>query len=261
MEYQNLIIDENDGILVLTINREKALNALNSRTIDEITHFFGVDAPTRDAVRGIIITGAGDRSFVAGADIKEFIALGEKGGAAMAKKGQDAFFLIERFNKPVIAAVNGFALGGGCELAMACHMRVAGEYAKFGQPEVNLGIIPGYGGTQRLVQLVGKGKAIELMTTGDMIKADEAHRLGLANHVVPAGEEVAKAKEILGKIITKAPIAISKVLDCVNNYFDHPGNKGFGYEVDQFGETTNTEDFKEGATAFIEKRAANFKGA
>lgn len=260
MEYQNLIIEENEGILLLTINREKALNALNSRTIDELTYFFGTDGPARTNVKGIIITGAGNRSFVAGADIKEFLSLGAQGGAKMAKKGQDCFFLIERFPKPVIAAVNGFALGGGCELAMACHMRVAGEFAKFGQPEVNLGIIPGYGGTQRLTQLVGKGKAIELMTTGDMIKADEAYRLGLANHVVPAGEEVAKAKEILGKIMTKAPVAITKVLECVNKYYEHNGNGGFDSEIALFGDTTLTSDFQEGATAFIEKRAANFKG-
>lgn len=260
MEYQNLVIEENEGVLVLTISREKALNALNGRTIDELIHFFGTDAPTRTEVRGIIITGAGDRSFVAGADIKEFLALGQNGGGALAKKGQDCFFLIERFPKPVIAAVNGFALGGGCELAMACHMRVAGEYAKFGQPEVNLGIIPGYGGTQRLVQLVGKGKAIELMTTGDMIKADEAYRLGLANHVVPAGEEVNKAKEILAKIMTKAPVAITNVLDCVNKYFEHTGNEGYVNEVEMFNKTTLTNDFQEGATAFVEKRTANFTG-
>ena len=177
----------------------------------------------------------------------------------MAHRGQDIFFNIEKFSKPVIAAVNGFALGGGCELSMACHMRVAGENAKFGQPEVNLGIIPGYGGTQRLIQYIGKGKAIELMMTADMIGAEEAYRLGLVNHVVPAGEEVAKAKEILGKIARKGPVAIAKVIESVNAYFDSDQD-GFEVEVNSFGKTCGTEDFKEGAGAFIEKRRANFTG-
>lgn len=259
MEYQNLIVTEADNIVTVTINREKALNALNVQTFTDLHHFFSVDGPARKGLRGVIVTGAGDRAFVAGADIKEFLDFGADGAAKVAKRGQDVFFLIERFHVPVIAAVNGFALGGGCELAMACHMRVAGEKAKFGQPEVNLGIIPGYGGTQRLIQLIGKGKAMELLTTGDMLRADEAHRLGLANHVVPPGEEVAKALEILGKIKQKAPIAVANVINCVNKYFE-PGNDGFDYEVDYFGKTSNTADFVEGATAFIEKRAADFKG-
>ncbi len=259
MEYQNLLIEEDDQVVTLTISREKALNALNIQTIEELGHFFGQVAPEKEGLRGIIVTGAGDRSFVAGADIKEFLGLGDTGGAAFAKKGQDVFFLIERLQVPVIAAVNGYALGGGCELAMACHMRVAGESARFGQPEVNLGIIPGYGGTQRLVQLVGKGKAIELMTTGDMIGAEEALRLGLVNHVVPAGEEVTKAKEILDKIKQKAPVAVAKVIACANRYFDN-GQSGFDYEIEQFGQTTRTQDFVEGATAFLEKRTPVFKG-
>jgi len=259
MEYKNITVTEKEEIVTLTINREKALNALNALTFTELNHFFSTEGPSRKGLRGVIVTGAGDRAFVAGADIKEFLDFGADGAAKVAKRGQDVFFLIERFHVPVIAAVNGFALGGGCELAMACHMRIAGEKAKFGQPEVNLGIIPGYGGTQRLIQLIGKGKAIELLTTGDMIKADEAYRLGLANHVVPAGEEVAKAMEIFDKIKQKAPIAVANVISCVNKYFE-PGNDGFDYEVTYFGKTSNSADFVEGATAFIEKRKAEFKG-
>lgn len=259
MTYENLLIEEEGGILLLTINREHAMNALNSATMLELMRFFSEDAPQRDHIRGIILTGAGDRAFVAGADIKEFLALDAAAGATMAQRGQDIFFLIENFYKPVIAAVNGFALGGGCELAMACHLRIAGEKARFGQPEVNLGIIPGYGGTQRLVQYIGKTKAMELILTADIIGAEEAHRLGLVNYVVPAGEEVAKAKELMAKIIEKGPIAIAKVIESVNAYFFHDVD-GFAYEVEAFGHTTGTEDFREGARAFIEKRKANFKG-
>ncbi|MEL6865829.1 MAG: enoyl-CoA hydratase-related protein [Bacteroidota bacterium] len=259
MNYQNLSVKEEDGILILVVNREKALNALNRQTMEELRQFFGQDGLERKDIKGVILTGAGEKSFVAGADIKEFLGLGETGGAELSQKGQDVFFLIERFPKPVIAAVNGYALGGGCELAMACHMRIAGAKARFGQPEVNLGIIPGYGGTQRLIQYIGKGKAIELLMTGDMIGAEEAHRLGLANHVVPAGEEVAKAKAIIEKIATKAPIAINKIIECVNHYFED-GKDGFAIEVQEFGTTTRTADFKEGAAAFIERRTAQFKG-
>ncbi len=258
MEYQNLKIEKADGIVVITIDREKALNALNTQTMKELHHYFSTPAP--HDLSGVVLTGAGPKAFVAGADIKEFLALDSEKGAAMAKYGQDIFFQIERYNRPVIAAVNGFALGGGCELAMACHMRVAGEKARFGQPEVNLGILPGYGGTQRLTQLIGKGKAIELLMTGDMIGAEEANRLGLVNYVVPQGEEVAKSKEILEKIASKAPIAISKVIDSVNAHFDE-NTDGFAFEVEQFGALCNTADFKEGATAFIERRTAKFKGA
>ena len=259
MTYENLLIQEEGSILLLTINREQAMNALNSATMLELLRFFSDDAPKRHHIRGIILTGAGERAFVAGADIKEFLALNAAEGAEMAQRGQYLFFLIENFYKPVIAAVNGFALGGGCELAMACHLRVAGEKAKFGQPEVNLGIIPGYGGTQRLVQYVGKTKAMELMLTADTIGAEEALRLGLVNYVVPAGEEVAKAKELMAKIIEKAPIAVAKVIECVNAYFFYDVD-GYAQEVEAFGYTAGTDDFREGAAAFIEKRKANFKG-
>ncbi len=259
MTYQILDIKTKKGIIYLTINREKALNALNGQTMEELQHFFSVTAPRRKKAKGIIITGAGEKAFVAGADIKEFLALDENSGAKMAKRGQDVFFLIERFPKPVIAAVNGFALGGGCELAMACHIRVECENARFGQPEANLGIIPGYGGTQRLVQLIGKGKAMELLMTGDMINAAEAHRLGLVNYVLPQDQLLVKAAELIEKIATKAPLAIAGVIDCVNTYYNGVID-GFANEVDIFGETSGTEDFKEGASAFIERRKADFKG-
>ena len=259
MSYQILLFDEADAILTVTLSREKSLNALNQATMAELARFFGEDLPKRQDLTGVILTGAGEKAFVAGADIKEFLDMGGDKGRDMARRGQDVFFLIERAHVPVIAAVNGFALGGGCELAMACHMRIAGERARFGQPEVNLGIIPGYGGTQRLIQTIGKTKAIELMMTGDLIDAAEAHRLGLVNHVVPAGQEVAKAKEILDKIAAKGPIAIRKVIEAVNAYFQYDID-GFAKEVEAFGETTHTADFREGATAFIEKRAAEFKG-
>jgi enoyl-CoA hydratase len=260
MPYQNLLIANEGGIVTITINRPNALNALNQQTLGELYHFFEEGYLDQPELSGVIITGAGDKAFVAGADIKEFLGIAEAGrGEEMARNGQNVFFLIERFQRPVIAAVNGFALGGGCELAMACHMRVAGEAARFGQPEVNLGIIPGYGGTQRLPRLVGRGKALELMMTADIIGAEEAHRLGLADHLVPKGEEVAKAKEILAKIASKAPIAISKIIECVNAHYE-VAEHGFVREAREFGVTAHTEDFVEGASAFVEKRKAHFKG-
>ena len=260
MEYQNLLLQNDNGILIVTLNRPQALNALNKQTMRELAQLFSHDAPNMADLKGIILTGAGEKAFVAGADISEFTGIKDKlSGQEMAQYGHDVFFSIERFHKPVIAAINGFALGGGCELAMACHMRIAGEKARFGQPEVNLGIIPGFGGTQRLIQYIGKGKALELMLTCDMIDANEALRLGLANHVVPAGEEVAKAKEIIEKIATKGPVAVGKVIDCVNAFFDKDAD-GFKQEVVEFANCVSTEDFKEGANAFLEKRIANFKG-
>lgn len=259
MIYKNLIINEVDQIVTITINREKALNALNQQTLAELSFFFGNDYADRKDIHGVILKGAGEKAFVAGADIKEFLSsTSENSGETMAKGGQDVFFMIENFHSPVIAVVNGYALGGGCELCMACHMRVATEVAKFGQPEVNLGIIPGYGGTQRLVQLIGKGKAIELILTADLIGAQEAYRLGLVNHVTTDLESaLAKANEILKKIGTKGPVAIEESINAINAYFS---KVGFDAEVAAFGRSTRTEDFKEGVTAFIEKRKANFKG-
>ena len=260
MEYKNLFIQEEDGIVVLTLNREKALNALNGLTMEELEYAFAHDLPERQNIKGVILKGAGEKAFVAGADIKEFLEKDAASGRAMAKKGHDIYFSIERFSKPVIALVNGFALGGGCELAMACHLRIATESAKFGQPEVNLGIIPGYGGTQRLVQYVGKSKALELMMTGELIDAQEAYRLGLVNYVLPSGEAMEKAKRLINTIAKKAPIAIAKVIEAVNAYYE-AGVDGFEVEVNAFGEVTGTDDFKEGAMAFIEKRKPDFKGA
>jgi enoyl-CoA hydratase len=259
MQYENLLIQEEGGILTLIVNPEKALNALNMQTMRELGVFFREDAPQRIGLKGIIITGAGEKAFVAGADIKEFLGLDAGKGQEMAKFGQDVFFAIERFSKPVVAAVNGFALGGGCELAMACHLRVASENARFGQPEVKLGIIPGYGGTQRLVQYIGKSKAMELLMTGDMIDAQEAYRLGLVNYVLPQDNLLEKARELIKKIAAQGPLAITKVIESVNSYFQYDMD-GFAREVEAFGETTGTEDFKEGAAAFIEKRKADFSG-
>lgn len=259
MVYQNLLVEESNGIVKVTVNREKALNALNYDTFTELEDLFGENLANRNDIVGVIITGAGEKAFVAGADIKELLDTDPEDGEDLSKRGQDIFFLIERFHRPVIAAVNGFALGGGCELAMACHIRIAGEKAKFGLPEVNLGLIPGYGGTQRLVQYVGKAKALELMMTTDMLDANEAHRLGLANHVVPVGEEVAKAMEILQKVATKGPIAIEKVIESVNAHFD-PLIDGFIAEYESFGAICHSKDFIEGATAFVEKRKPNFTG-
>lgn len=259
MNYQNLVVENEGGIITLTISREKAMNALNQQTMAELKSFFEKDFEQIADFKGVIITGSGPKAFVAGADISEFLGL-TGNGEQLAQRGQDIFQSIERFHKPVIAAVNGFALGGGCELAMACHIRIASPNAKFGQPEVNLGIIPGYGGTQRLVQLVGKGRALELMMTADMIDATEGYRIGLVNHIVEEGQTVAKAKEIIAKIATKAPFAISKVIESVNAYFDPGGDAGFFTEVVEFGKCSKTADFKEGAAAFVEKRKADFKG-
>jgi enoyl-CoA hydratase len=259
MDYANLHLDFSEGIATVTIRREKALNALNSRTISELEHFFDTAAPEMVGLKGVVITGAGEKAFVAGADITEFQGLTPLQGKELAQRGQDVFFLIEHFKKPVVAAVNGFALGGGCELAMACHLRVAGEKARFGQPEVNLGLIPGYGGTQRLIQYVGKTKAMELLMTADMIGAHEALQLGLVNCVVPPGEEVVKAKELIEKIALKAPFAISRIIKTVNAFFAVETD-GFIEEVNAFGECCATQDFREGAAAFVEKRKAIFQG-
>ena len=258
-EFKNLILELSEGILTITINREKNLNALNVETLEEIKTVIQSVYDDPD-ISGVIITGAGEKAFVAGADISEFTEVNELTGRKFSEDGQEVFQAIENCHKPVIATVNGFALGGGCELAMACHMRVATENAKFGQPEVNLGIIPGYGGTQRLTRLVGKGKAIELMLTADMVSASEALELGLVNYVLPGKEEaITKSKEILQKIASKAPLAVGMVIDCVNAV-DAEDENGYQTEANSFSRCCGSEDFKEGTAAFLEKRAPNFKG-
>lgn len=249
--------DEN-RILYITINRPDKLNALNMTLLGEL-HALLEDYEQVDDVCGIVITGSGAKAFAAGADIAEFAHFNANEGCDLATRGHHIFNTIEHYPKPIVAAVNGFALGGGCELAMACHIRVAATNAKFGQPEVNLGIIPGYGGTQRLVQLVGKGKALELLMTADIIGATEALQLGLVNHVVEPEQLMPKCVEILKKISTKAPLAIEKIIQCVNAHFV-ANNNGFDAEIKYFGECCDTQDFKEGTTAFLEKRAAKFVG-
>lgn len=257
--YQTLLTELTDGIFVITINRPDKLNALNKDVIAELGKALDEVYGNAD-IKTVILTGAGEKAFVAGADISEFTSLDVAGGSALAKKGQELVFdKIENSPKPVIAAVNGFALGGGCELAMSCHFRIASENAKFGQPEVNLGLIPGYGGTQRLTQLIGKGKAMELMMTADMVGAEEAKSLGLVNHVFPQAELLAEAKKIAQKIQTKAPIAVAKVIACVNDAAKGDAN-GFDNEIKRFGECFATEDMKEGTGAFLEKRKASFAG-
>ena len=259
VNYQTLLTERRGNHYYVTINRPEALNAINATVMSELGELFRNDIPGREGLRGIILQGAGEKSFVAGADIKEFLELSGSQGREMSDKGQNIFDDIERAPIPVIAVIRGYALGAGCELAMACHLRVAGERARFGQPEVNLGLIPGYGGTQRLVRLIGRTKAMEYLMTADMISSQEALQLGLVNHVVPQGQELAKAEEILAKIETKAPLAISAIIESVNAFEDHTLD-GYAAEVHNFGKCCNTKDFREGASAFVEKRKAVFTG-
>lgn len=258
MTYENLLATIENNVLTITINRPDKLNALNKKTVTEIGEAIK-SAKNNDEVKAIIITGAGPKAFVAGADISEFVGLSDEQGKALAQAGQHVFRSIETCPKPVIAAVNGFALGGGCELSMACHLRIASDNAKFGQPEVNLGLIAGYGGTQRLIQYIGKTKATELHMTADMINAEQALNLGLVNYVVSPDQLISKCLEIIEKIKSKSPKAITGVINTVNAYFEN-GVDGFKAEIDEFGKCFSTEDFKEGTTAFLEKRKANFTG-
>jgi len=256
--YTTLAATLQDGIYTITINRPDKLNALNRDVFTDLNTAV-TEINSNSAIKSAIITGAGPKAFVAGADIAEFGGLDKDAAMTLAKRGQDIFLSIENSKKPIIAAVNGFALGGGCELAMACHFRIASDNAKFGQPEVNLGLIPGYGGTQRLTQLIGKGRAIELLISGAMIDAATALQYGLVNYVVPADELLNKANSILQLINTKAPIAVGKCMEAANAVFDETKN-GFAEEVRAFGECFSTEDMKEGTTAFLEKRKAVFTG-
>ncbi len=256
--YQTLLASLENGIYSITINRPDKLNALNKdvfidldKAVDEIE--------SNPAIKSVIITGAGPKAFVAGADISEFGGLNKEQAMALAKRGQDIFFKIENASKPIVAAVNGFALGGGCELAMACHFRIASDNAKFGQPEVNLGLIPGYGGTQRLTQLIGKGRAIELLVSANMIDAPTALQYGLVNHVAPQEELLNKTRAILEVINSKAPLAVAGCIKVANAVFDETIN-GYDQEIKEFGNCCDTEDMKEGTAAFLEKRKAVFTG-
>ena len=264
MSYTTILTSLENGIFTITINRPEKLNALNAAVFNDLDK--AIDEVNNNAeIKTVIITGAGPKAFVAGADITEFNGLNKDQAMALAKRGQDVYFKIENSKKPIVAAVNGFALGGGCELAMACHFRLCSENAKFGQPEVNLGLIPGYGGTQRLTQLVGKGKSMELQMTANLIDAAEALQLGLVNHVTTAETLLERTKDILTIIQSKAPVAISKIIECVNvavvsDSAYTNGKSGYDKEVESFGDCFITEDMKEGTTAFLEKRKAVFTG-
>jgi enoyl-CoA hydratase len=256
--YNTIKTELTDNIFFIYINRPDKMNALNQEVMKELA--LAIDEVyTNKEIKSAVITGKGEKAFVAGADISEFLALSDEQGVELAKKGQVVFKHIEDCPKPIIAAVNGFALGGGCELAMACHFRVAATNAKFGQPEVNLGLIPGYGGTQRLTALVGKGKALEMMMTGDMINAEDALAWGLVNYVVAPGDLLLKSTELLQKIHGKAPLAIARVIKCANAALNN-GVDGFEMELNEFGACFATKDLQEGAEAFIQKRAPRFIG-
>lgn len=259
MSYSNILKENKNEICYITINRPDKLNALNRETISELNRAFN-EADTDSSVKAIILTGAGTKAFVAGADISEFAHFSSKEGKSLSAEGHEKLFnRVEKMSKPVIAAVNGFALGGGLELAMSCHIRVASENTKMGLPEVSLGVIPGYGGTQRLPQLVGKGKAFEMIVTADMITANDAFNYGLVNYVTPLELLTAKCEEIAGKIITKSPVAVRSAIRAVNAGFTS-GTNGFEAEIDEFGNCFGTADFKEGTSAFMEKRKPNFPG-
>ncbi len=255
--FDTLLLETDDkGIAVLTINRPDKLNALNNTVLDELEQAVK-NIEKDDEIRAVIVTGAGEKAFVAGADIKELNTLNKKQGEKQSVRGQKVFFAIENCSKPMIAVVNGYALGGGSELAMACHIRIAEENAVFGLPEVGLGLIPGYGGTQRLPQLVGKSRAMEMILTGGQMKAEEAKSTGLAGYVEPQGKGVEKAKEIASKMLKNGPVALSRAIEAVNSGFRV---KGFSDEAELFGDLCETEDFKEGTSAFLEKRKPNFQG-
>jgi enoyl-CoA hydratase len=259
MENQYVLSELRNQILYVTINRESRLNALNKDTLQELSGIIS-SASVNPEVRGIILTGAGEKAFVAGADISEFADYSVEQGTELARVGQkDVFDKIENCPKPIVAAINGFALGGGLELAMACHIRVASDQARLGLPEVTLGLIPGYGGTQRLTRLVGKGRAIEIITTAEMITAERAEKIGLVNHVVPQNALIGKAEEILNKIKFRAPLAISAAIKSINASLEE-GVNGFETEMDEFGKCFGTADFKEGVDAFLTKRKPVFLG-
>ncbi len=259
MAYENLKTETRDGILFVTIDRPKVLNALNAQTVGEIEDVFE-SARDDDGVRVVIVTGGGEKAFVAGADINELAKMNPISGKMTSQRGQDVFTRIERFPKPVIAAINGFALGGGCELALACHIRIASEKAQIGLPEVSLGIIPGYGGTQRMARLLGKGKAFELVCSGERVNAAEAERIGLVNKVVPADQLMSAAEEMARKIASRSPMAVRAAIEAINYGSDMPLEEGQLLEATLFGVLCASEDMKEGMAAFLEKRPAKFPG-
>jgi len=259
MNFENILVSQEGGLATITINRPNKLNALNTATIDELHDAFEL-LNDDTSVKAIVITGSGEKAFVAGADISEFAHFSVEEGGRLAADGQQKLFnFIENLSTPVIAAVNGFALGGGLELAMACHFRIASDNAKMGLPEVSLGVIPGYGGTQRLPQLVGKGKAMELIMTAGMISAEEAKACGLVNHVTSQEELLPLAEKLAGKIMRNSSVAIGAAIKAVNDNF-RDGINGYETEIREFGNCFGTEDFKEGTTAFLEKRKADFPG-
>jgi len=259
MTYETLLFEIRNGIAFVTINRPDKLNALNDQVMLELSH--AVDRIATDSeIKGAILTGAGPKSFVAGADIGDLSRQGPFDGKARAQRGQAVLRRLETCGKPVIAAINGFALGGGCELAMACHIRIAGENAKFGQPEVKLGIAPGYGGTQRLPRIVGKGIALQLILTAEMIDAQEAYRIGLVNKVVPAGDLLAESETMMRGILAMGPLAVRLAIEAIDQGMEMSLDEGLLLEANHFGLLAATQDMREGTTAFLEKRAAKFQG-
>ena len=259
MAFENILIERDGATAIITINRPKVLNALNTQTLDELRRAI-LEIKQDEGVRVVILTGAGERSFVAGADINELAVQTAAGGREHALAGQHVFDLIENLGKPVIAAINGYALGGGCELAMACTLRLAADGARLGQPEIALGLIPGYAGTQRLPRLVGRGKAMEMILGGAPISADEAQRIGLVNRVVPAAELMTEARTLAGQLAKNAPIAMRYIINAVTKGLEMPFAEACQYEATLFGLVASTEDMKEGTAAFLEKRKATFKG-
>src|SRR3989339_405188 len=258
MNYQTLLLEKKENVTIVKINRPDKLNALNAVTLDELKQVF-ISLRNDESVSVIILTGSGEKAFVAGADISEINKLDMISAKAFAEKGQEIFYSIENMNKPVIAAVNGFALGGGCELALSCHIRLASENAKFGQPEVNLGIIPGYGGTQRLTRLIGSGRAAEYILTGNMIDAAEALRIGLVNRIYPQAELINRSMELGKQILSKGAYAVRQAIRAIKSVDELSLKEGLNFEASLFALCCGTEDFKEGTSAFLEKRKPNFK--
>jgi len=257
--FDNLLLERDEAVALVTINRPQVLNALNMATLDELRRVI-LDLKRDDSVRAVILTGSGEKAFVAGADVNELAAQTPLAGREHALSGQHVLDLIENMGKPVIAAINGYALGGGCELALACTLRIAADTARLGQPEVNLGILPGYAGTQRLPRLVGKARAMELILTGAQITASEAERIGLVNRVVPAAALLTEAKKLAGQLAKQAPIAVRYIIDAINHGLEMPFREGCRFEATLFGLVAGSEDMREGTRSFLEKRKPEFTG-